>query len=132
MSRPLWPHQSFAVEETLARIDAGVRSLCVSSPTGGGKSTIVEKLLEAFVARGQQCAVFTNRRLLTSQLSRGLNQAGIHLGVRAANFESWTDTTAPVQICSMQTEHHRVLKKRERAMQRLATEDVNRAWPRNR
>lgn len=116
------PHQAFGVSESIRLIDSGVRSFCLTSPTGGGKSMIVELLLEEFVSRGWQCAVFTNRKLLTSQLSRGLNEAGIHLGIRAATFESWTDPNAPVQVCSMQTELHRVLKKRERAIARLKTE----------
>jgi len=116
------PHQLHGVNETLRLIESGVRSLCITSPTGGGKSMIVEMLLEEFVGRGLQCAVFTNRKLLTSQLSRGLTEAGIHLGIRAATFESWTDLNAPVQVCSMQTELHRVLKKREKAIARLKTE----------
>ncbi len=114
-----WPHQSFAREESHRKIAAGVRSFCISSPTGGGKSKILQFLLEDFVAQGFQCAVFTNRRLLTAQLSKGLNEAGIHLGVRAAQFESWSDPNAPVQICSMQTEDARVMKGRERARKRL-------------
>lgn len=115
-------HQAFGVSESIRLIASGVKSFCVTSPTGGGKSMIVELLLEEFVARGWQCAVFTNRKLLTSQLSRGLSEAGIHLGIRAANFESWTDLNAPVQVCSVQTELHRVLKKRERMMKRAKTE----------
>jgi DNA repair protein RadD len=123
MSRPLWPHQSQCVSEALDRIESGSTALCLTSPTGGGKSTIIEKLLEAFVSQGHHCAVFTNRKLLTSQLSKGLNSAGIHLGVRAANFESWSDPNAPVQICSMQTEVARVLKKRARAIKRAVSEE---------
>ncbi len=123
MSRVLWPHQSYAVEETHRQILAGVRSMCITSPTGGGKSAIIQTLLEDFVGQGLQCAVFTNRRLLTNQLANGLSEHGIHLGVRAAGFEAWTDTNAPVQICSMQTEVARVLKKRTRAMNRLSSAD---------
>lgn len=123
MIRPLWPNQLFAIEETIRLILLGTRSLCVSSPTGMGKSTIMAKLIEWAVSLGWNCAVFTNRKLLTNQLMNTLNGAGIHVGVRAATFESWTDLNAPVQICSMQTELHRVLKKREKAMKRLATEE---------
>lgn len=63
--------------------------------------------------------MFTNRRLLTSQISKSLSDSGIHLGVRAADFESWSDPTAPVQVCSFQTEDARVLRKREQAIRRV-------------
>ncbi len=118
-----WPHQQFAVQESTSRIEAGASSLCVTSPTGGGKSRIIQRLCEWAVARQWRTAIFTNRKLLTAQLSRGLDAMGIHLGVRAAEFESWSDPSAPVQICSAPTEASRVFKARERAMQRLATED---------
>lgn len=123
MAFAAWPHQTFAREETHRRIARGVRSLCITSPTGSGKSAIMRMLLEDFVAQGLTCAIFTNRRLLTSQLSRALNDAGIHLGIRAAQFESWADPNAPVQVCSLQTEVARVIKKRERAVRRSSSED---------
>lgn len=109
-----WPHQRLGVEETIRRIEAGVRALCLSSPTGGGKSRMVLRLIEWAVAKGWQVAVFTNRKMLTSQLSSGLLRDGIKLGVRAAEFEAYTDIDAPVQVCSTPTELHRVYKAREK------------------
>lgn len=123
MSHEDWPHQKWAVAETTRRIDEGDKSLCVTSPTGGGKSRIIQRLCEWAVARQWRTAIFTNRKLLTAQLSRGLDASGIHLGVRAAEFEAWNDPSAPVQICSAPTEISRVIKARERAIRRLATED---------
>jgi len=118
-----WNHQIVAVAESIRRIEAGERRFCITSPTGGGKSRIILRLCEWAVARGWNVAVFTNRRLLTAQLSRGLSDDGIHLGVRAADFESWSDPFAPVQICSVPTEDARVLKKRIAAMLRCRTEE---------
>lgn len=115
-------HQAFGVSEVLRLIDTGTKSMCVTSPTGGGKSLIMELLLEEFVRRSMTSALFTSRRLLTNQLAKGLNSAGIPIGVRAAGFESWTDLNAPVQICSMQTELHRVIKKREKAIRNWVSE----------
>ena len=113
MTRIDWPHQTYGVEETIRRVEAGVRSLCLSSPTGGGKSVMILRLIEWAVALGWQVVVFTNRKLLTNQLATGLSNDGVRLGVRAAEFESWTDLDAPVQICSTPTEVARVLKPRE-------------------
>lgn len=117
-----WPHQIYALQEATSRIEAGSTSLCITSPTGGGKSRIVQRLCEWAVGKMWRVAIFTNRKLLTAQLSRGLNTSGIHLGVRAADFESWSDPSAPVQICSAPTEVSRVLRARERAMKKAATE----------
>lgn len=122
MKHPRWPHQAYALSETIRRIQAGVRSICISSPTGGGKATIAGDILKTFVEWGWDCALFTNRRLLTSQISKSLSDSGIHLGVRAADFESWSDPTAPVQVCSFQTEDARVLRKREQAIRRARSE----------
>lgn len=118
-----WPHQITAVSESIRRIEEGASSICVTSPTGGGKSRIIQRLCEWACAQNWTVAVFTNRKLLTAQLARGLANNGIHVGVRAAEFESWSDPTAPVQICSTPTETSRVIRARERAIQRLATEE---------
>lgn len=119
-----WPNQIYAVSEVVSRIENGEVRLCLTAPTGGGKSLIIERLLEwAVQEKHWCCAVLTNRKLLTAQLSRGLNANGIHLGVRASEFESWEDHTAPVQVCSVPTEVARVLKGRERARKFSATKD---------
>lgn len=116
-----WPHQRLAMEELAKRVFTNQKSLCITSPTGMGKSRIIQRVCEWSVESCLRVAVFTNRRLLTSQLSRGLNAAGIQVGVRAAEFESWSDPSAMVQICSTPTEASRVFKARDKARQRLAT-----------
>lgn len=118
-----WPHQTRGVAEVIRRVESGDMKLCLTSPTGGGKSVMILRLLEWAVDRLWRSVVLTNRRLLTAQLSRGLDAHGIHLGVRASDFESWADSSAPVQVCSVPTEAARILKGRERAMKNLATED---------
>jgi superfamily II DNA or RNA helicase len=57
----------------------------------------------------EKVALYTNRKLLTRQLSGVLRKAGVEHGVRAAGYESQPDR--PIQICSFQTENARVLKK---------------------
>lgn len=118
-----WPHQEYAISTGIAKMESGVKSFCITSCTGGGKTRIVQGLLEHIVNCGKRAALFTNRKLLTNQLARGLSNAGIHLGVRAAEFEAWTDLNAPVQICSTPTEVARVLGRRKKAMDRLMSEE---------
>lgn len=117
MIRQDWPTQKKGVSETIARLEAGVSSLCLTSPTGGGKSLMMQRLCEWAVSNGKQVSVLTNRKLLTNQLANGLASGGIHVGVRAADFEAWTDPNAPVQICSVQTELSRVIGKRKKAVE---------------
>ena len=123
MDRELWPHQKYAIDTSIQKIESGLRSFCVTSPTGGGKSTIVQGLCEYAASVDKRVALFTNRKLLTNQLARGLSASGIHLGVRAAEFESWTDLNAPVQICSTPTEVARVINRRKKAIDRLMPEE---------
>jgi len=108
-----WPHQTFAVSEAVRLINEGENSMCVTSPTGGGKSRVVQRLCEHYVSNGLSAVVMSNRKLLTTQLLRGLHKAGVKVGCRAAEFEEWTDINAPVQVISGPTEISRVLKRRK-------------------
>ncbi len=120
-ARVPWPHQPKAFQDVVDAIERGIRRICLTSVTGSGKSYIAQMLCEWAVARDWPVAILSNRKLLTNQLAVGLNDAGIHLGVRAADFESWTDHNAPVQVCSVPTEASRVINKRARAIKNLAT-----------
>ena len=106
----LWPHQQYAYDEVTAAIDAGERSMCVTSPTGGGKSLVQRMLLEWAAETGRTAALYTNRKLLTEQTITGLRDHGIQFGVRAAGFSEWENLDAPIQICSLQTEDARVFQ----------------------
>lgn len=108
-----WAHQTYAVMESVRWANEGCRRFCVSSPTGGGKTLIIQRLCSHWVANGLRVAVMSNRRSLTDQLLASLNNSGIRVGCRAADFESWTDLSAPVQVISAQTEIARVLEKRK-------------------
>lgn len=109
-----WPTQTLAVHESVRLMNEGVRSMCITSPTGGGKSRIVQRGCEHFVENEMTVVVMSNRILLTMQLLRSLSAAGIRCGCRAAGFEAWSDVSAPVQVISGQTEIARVLKRRKR------------------
>lgn len=106
----LWPHQEYAHAETTSRIDAGDRCLCITAPTGGGKSVIMVRLLEWAASRGWQAVLYTNRKLLTEQMIGVLTKHGIPFGVRASGFGDYENLDAPIQIASLQTENARVFK----------------------
>jgi superfamily II DNA or RNA helicase len=103
-----WPHQTYALTEVPRVIESGVPDVCVTSPTGGGKTYIACGLIEWAVERGWKASLYSNRRLLVDQLIRVLRGHGITFGVRAAGHPD--DRHEQVQISSLPTEHSRVFK----------------------
>ncbi len=105
----LWPHQERGVQAVLEAHQNGRNRVVLTSPTGGGKTRMACELIETWLWCGDRVAVYTRRRILTEQISKVLQKHGIDFGVRAAGGRA--DWMAPVQVCSMQTEDARVLKK---------------------
>lgn len=102
----LWPHQRRGIEETMALVARGERAICITSPTGGGKSRIAIELIRRFPS----AVLYTNRKLLTDQLIQVLTGEEMYFGVRASNYDEHLRLSEPVQISSMQTEAARVYK----------------------
>lgn len=109
MSR--WPHQIQGVRDTLAAIDAGELAICLTSPTGGGKSLMIRDLLVEASSRDWRSIIYSNRIMLTEQLAAGLDAAGIAFGIRAAGHVP--DFTRKVQISQIQTEDSRVYRRKD-------------------
>lgn len=107
----LWPHQVRGIADVLSAHHRGVRRVVLQSPTGGGKSKMIEGLIEHVRREMKAVSIYSNRKLLIDQLSDGLDKAGIAHGVRAAGFQD--NRHMPVQISSFQTEQARVLKRDE-------------------
>ena len=103
MSR-LWPHQNRCLNELAEAIASGQRKICVTSPTGGGKSRIV---FEHIIRANEPISLYTDRVMLKEQLARNMTEAGLSFGIRAAGHEEdWAD----VQICMIQSEVSRCVK----------------------
>lgn len=96
----LWSHQHRAIDATLAAIAGGKRRLCVTSPTGMGKTLVMLQLARHYLDRGGQVAIFTNRRLLLEQFGNVLAEAGLEFGVRA---HGEPDSDEALQVVSTQT-----------------------------
>ena len=109
-----WPHQTYAAVETCRWINEGYTRFCVTSPTGGGKGRYVQRICEHGANDGLTTIVVSNRRLLTDQLLKNLHKNGVNVGSRAADFESWTNPDALVQVVSSQTEASRVFNARRK------------------
>lgn len=97
-----WPHQTYAIEEVEKAIAADQKRILLTIPTGGGKTFVAASLIKIWRDQGFRTVVYTNRRLLVTQLSEMLDQYGITHGVRAAGRKERYDRD--VQIASVQTE----------------------------
>lgn len=103
----LWPHQSRGVAELIERINRGETRLCLTAPTGGGKSVMMVELVRYAQGRNWQAVVYTPRKLLIEQLARTFERSHIRFGVRAAEFVDLKNLDLPVQISSPATENAR-------------------------
>ena len=127
-----WPWQRRAVEAAIARIDGTTRDpFVISGPTGSGKSLEMIAIMRYLIATNRRSALYTSRKLLTNQMINVLSASGLRFGVRAAEFESYEDSGAPIQICSSPTEHARVFRKRARDIEheRLTPEQATAKYP---
>lgn len=104
--RPLWPHQAVGICETIAAIEAGEGPICATSPTGGGKSEMIFRLIEWACELGWQSVIYTNRKMLREQLTDDMTERGIDYGVRASGIPP--ALLRNVQVSSIQTERARV------------------------
>jgi DNA repair protein RadD len=111
MDQPLWPHQERALVDVRAAIAAGQRRICLTAPTGAGKSRTLSEMILDDVANNLKSVVYTNRKALVEQLSRTLTKFNIDHGIRAADYTPRLG--CDVQISSIMTENSRVLRKEE-------------------
>lgn len=103
-----WPHQIRAETELDLAIESGERRICVTSPTGGGKTYIMIGLIREYLAKGLRVVLYSNRKMLIEQISGVLDKHHIPHGVRAAGHPDRRQFA--MQISSLQTESSRVLK----------------------
>lgn len=97
-----WPHEERAFRLVVEAIRAGHKRICLAVPTGGGKTYIAGQLIKYWLDDSLQVSLYTNRRLMVTQLSEVLTSFGLEHGIRAGGHE-W-QTELPLQISSFQTE----------------------------
>jgi superfamily II DNA or RNA helicase len=107
--------------QTVEAVDAGAKRICVTSPTGGGKTLLMGCLADHFLQRGKRVVLLTNRKMLATQTIDVMRGFGLDFGVRAAGMEDLADASKPFQISMVQTEQTR---KRKRLQYELPKADV--------
>lgn len=98
----LWPHQKQGLADLAAAIESGARNICLTSPTGGGKSRIISETLHSSPG---DLILYTDRRMLLTQLAEGFDREGIEYGLRASGHEP--ALLRRIQLAMMQTEGSR-------------------------
>lgn len=109
-----WPNQIRAFDGVMDAMARGVKRLCVTSPTGTGKTKVITDLLHWVADQKTTAALYTHRKMLRDQLGNDLTRANILYGDRAAGFKPalWRD----IQLVMTPTEASRVYKAEAREL----------------
>lgn len=97
-----WTHQQFGFEEFCRKVREGRRKICITSPTGMGKTELAKMIIQWTLDQGCRATLYTHRRMLLDQHKKKI---GIEHGTRAAGH--FPDFGERFQIASVQTEHSR-------------------------
>ena len=111
-----WPQQVRAFDGTRAALERGVNRLCVTSPTGSGKTGMMTDQIHHSVGIRLPVALYTQRRMLYDQTCGKLDAEGINYGKRASGHDE--NMFPDVQMCMMQTELSAVYKREYRKLHR--------------
>jgi len=114
MNSDRWPNQVRGFDGCVAAIERGAKRLCVTSPTGSGKTAMMLDMIQWAVEARMPVALYTQRRMLYEQTCRALDKAGIDYGKRAAGHEA--NAYPDVQMCMTQTELNAVYKREYRKL----------------
>lgn len=101
--REPWAHQRAGVAGTIDALEAGSNSVCLTSPTGSGKTAMQIALARHWTNQEKRVLCLTNRILLTEQTRKVFRGAGIDVGVYSSSMKSLEMPEAPVQIATIQT-----------------------------
>jgi len=103
-TRDPWPHQQSGVEQTIEALSNGTSSVCLTAPTGSGKTAMQIALARWYVEDlGKTVLCLTNRILLTEQTRRVFEADGIKVGVISSSMKHFEREEAPIQIATIQT-----------------------------
>ena len=114
--RTPWPHQLRGVTGVLERFRYYTEPICLTSPTGTGKSAMQIALARWGVEQGLPVLMLTNRRLLLEQTMKVFDEAKIPYGVRAASFPELEREHEMVQLSSIQTEIARSIRRQRKPL----------------
>jgi superfamily II DNA or RNA helicase len=101
-------YQRQQISETAAAIRDGCNRILVQAPTGAGKTHVMASIVLAGMNAGLRVLVLVTRTRLVKQAHQRFRDFGIPHGVIAASLPHLRNTTAMVQIASVDTLNRRV------------------------
>lgn len=102
-TRDPWPHQRDGVSQTIDAFDRGAQSVCLTSPTGSGKTSMQIALARWSAGGGGKVLCLTNRILLTEQTRGVFVDSGVSVGVISSSMKWAERDDCQVQIATIQT-----------------------------
>ena len=107
----LRPYQTNLVAQTRALLAQRVRRVLIQSPTGSGKTCLVAHMLAGAASKGKRAWFLVHRKeLLDQSVSTFVTAADLHVGILAAGYPP--DSSAPVQVCAVNSLRSRLAKVR--------------------
>ncbi|MBF0406448.1 MAG: DEAD/DEAH box helicase family protein [Candidatus Riflebacteria bacterium] len=97
----LRPYQELALEALEKKYSEGARSLILWAPTGAGKTVMAGSAIKTALHKGKFVLFLAHRKELIDQCAKKIDALGLPYGIVMAGYEP--DTTAPIQIASIQT-----------------------------
>jgi len=111
----LWNHQQAGLDQAEQLILSGVRRICVTSPTGGGKTRLA---MARMIASKVPTVFYTHRKMLLSQTSEKFDEMGIRHGLRASGHD--TAYMHDIQLAMIQSETSAVYKSKKRDLHKAS------------
>jgi DNA repair protein RadD len=103
-------YQQKVIEQYRDKLLAGISRICLTAPTGSGKTVIFCEIVRQGVGESKRALIIEHRNELLTQARDKLKSFGISAGIIKAGRDKDQRPQALVQIASVQTLHARVFR----------------------
>jgi superfamily II DNA or RNA helicase len=107
MTQEMWSHQAQGFEQFWSAFDGGEKRVCITSPTGGGKTFMTTELIKEASRRNLKTVFHVNRKSLAEQTRKAFEAVDLDPGMRASGYKP--EFKKPIQISMTPTESTRSL-----------------------
>lgn len=103
MTIELRPYQTDAVGRVRILMNSGKRRVCLTLPTGAGKTVVSSEFVRRTVGVGRRALFIAPRAELVDQAAQTFTRLGLKVGASCASASTPANPFAPVQVASVQT-----------------------------